>query len=650
MLLEVEDLQVTFASEQGPVPAVRGVDFNVDQGEVVALVGESGSGKSVSALSLLRLLPPSAVVQSRLMMLDGRNLTAQSEAELRRVRGREIGMVFQEPMSSLNPVFDIGRQISEVLTLHRGLDRNSADAEVIQLLGRVGIPSPERRAKQYPHELSGGMKQRAMLAIALACQPKLLIADEPTTALDVTIQAQILALLKHLQSELSMAVLLITHDFGSGGAVCGTRERHVRGEDRGARQYARLVCGAVSPVYARVARSVAEAGPRARTPGGDPRARAGAVTPAQGLCLRSPLQARDGALPARSTQLDASGPTARRSLLAARGEIGVSEPLLRVRSLRKHFPVRGGVFGKAVGAVKAVDGVSFDIAKGETLGLVGESGCGKTTVGRSILRLIEAEAEELTFAGEDLKAASRARLRELRKQMQIVFQDPYSSLNPRISVGEAVGEPIRAHGLLRGKDVEQRVAELFERVGLPPSYRTRFPHEFSGGQRQRIGIARALALGPSFIVCDEAVSALDISIQAQILNLLRDLQQELGIAYLFVTHSLNVVRHVANRIAVMYLGEIVELADARTLFDAPKHPYTRALISANPLPDPTRPLEPLLLTGEIPSPLDPPKGCRFHPRCPQAFEPCSSVVPLATLLRENGSERLVRCHLYPNAS
>ncbi|MFZ5897217.1 MAG: ABC transporter ATP-binding protein [Myxococcota bacterium] len=327
-----------------------------------------------------------------------------------------------------------------------------------------------------------------------------------------------------------------------------------------------------------------------------------------------------------------------------------SAPLLRVRGLRKYFPVRGGVFSKVTGVVKAVDGVSFDIGRGETLGLVGESGCGKTTVGRSILRLIEAQADELSFDGEDLKTASRARLRELRTRMQIVFQDPYSSLNPRMSVGEAVAEPIRAHKLLPNKDVDRRVAELFERVGLPASYRTRFPHEFSGGQRQRIGIARALAVGPSFIVCDEAVSALDISIQAQILNLLRDLQQELGIAYLFITHSLNVVRHLADRVAVMYLGELVELSETKALFEEPKHPYTRALISANPLPDPSVPLAPVLLTGEIPSPLNPPSGCRFHPRCPEVFEPCASVVPVTSLVRGERAEHRVHCHLYTDAS
>ena len=334
--------------------------------------------------------------------------------------------------------------------------------------------------------------------------------------------------------------------------------------------------------------------------------------------------------------------------LEAAARIETAAPLLRVRGLRKHFPVRGGVFGSVHGWVKAVDGVSFEIKRGETLGLVGESGCGKTTVGRSILRLIEAQADELSFDGEDLLKAPRKRLRELRTRMQIVFQDPYSSLNPRMTVGEAVAEPIRAHRLAEGKAVERRVAELFERVGLPASYRSRFPHEFSGGQRQRIGIARALALGPSFIVCDEAVSALDISIQAQILNLLRELQQELGIAYLFITHSLNVVRHVADRVAVMYLGEIVELADTNVLFDSPKHPYTRALISANPLPDPNVPLTPLLLKGEIPSPLDPPTGCRFHTRCPEVFEKCPKLVPVTTLLREK-TEHTVHCHLYSDA-
>ena len=340
------------------------------------------------------------------------------------------------------------------------------------------------------------------------------------------------------------------------------------------------------------------------------------------------------------------------ALLAAEPEPEPEPPLLEVSGLRKYFPVRGGVFGGVIKQVQAVEAVSFAIKKGETLGLVGESGCGKTTVGRMVLRLLEPTAGSVRFAGKDLLRMPRSELRQLRRRMQIIFQDPYSSLNPRRSVGDAIGEPLFVHGLARGAEIDRRVTALLERVGLPGSYRSRYPHEFSGGQRQRVCIARALALSPEFIVCDEAVSALDISIQAQILNLLSDLQDEYGLTYLFISHNLNVVQHIADRIAVMYLGNLVEVADAERLFEAPQHPYTRALMSANPVPDPDVPLRPVFLKGELPSPLDPPSGCRFHTRCPSAFEPCGSVVPEARLIRatRNSAEHRVWCHLYADAA
>ena len=340
------------------------------------------------------------------------------------------------------------------------------------------------------------------------------------------------------------------------------------------------------------------------------------------------------------------------ALASSEPELAAKVPLLEVSGLRKYFPVRGGVFGGVVKQVRAVEDVSFTIRRGETLGLVGESGCGKTTVGRMVLRLLEPTAGSVRFAGEDLMGLKRSQLRQMRRRMQIVFQDPYSSLNPRRTVGDAIGEPLFVHGLARGAEIDRRVAQLLERVGLPSSYRSRYPHEFSGGQRQRVCIARALALGPEFIVCDEAVSALDISIQAQILNLLSDLQDEYGLTYLFISHNLNVVRHIADRIAVMYLGNLVEVADAERLFDSPQHPYTRALMSANPLPDPDVPLQPVLLSGELPSPLDPPPGCRFHTRCPAVFQPCSSIVPEARLIGAPHAthEHRVWCHLYDDAT
>jgi peptide/nickel transport system ATP-binding protein len=646
-ILEVDNLHVHFVTTQGTVRAVEGVSYTVNPGEIVAIVGESGSGKSVSALAVMRLLPEAtARIVAGSIKFQGRELLKLSDEELRRIRGRDISMIFQEPMTSLNPVLTIGLQIMEPLLIHLGMSEEQARARAIELLTLVGITDPASRLQQYPHELSGGMRQRVMIAIGLACNPKLLIADEPTTALDVTIQAQILELMKDLSRRLGIAVVAITHNLGIVA----------RYADRVNVMYAaRLVeSGPAERVFARplhpYARGLLSAVPRLDRPrtaklqtidGAPPNL----LAPPEGcrfrprcrfakdICAAVPPfeQAEPGHRVAchRWREVESHDPACERGAEALKAAAGAGQaPILEIRGISKHFPVGGGLFAKRQ-LVQAVRDVSLTVLPGETLGVVGESGCGKSTLGRLILRLEDPTAGETRFEGADLATLRTDQMTAVRKKMQVIFQDPYSSLNPRMTVGQIIAEPMRVHAIVPKADIPNRVAELLQLVGLFPYMALRYPHELSGGQRQRVGIARALSMNPRVIVCDEAVSALDVSIQGQVINLLEDLQQRLGLTYVFIAHDLAIVRHISTRVAVMYLGRIVELAPADELFRNPRHPYTRALLDAAPVPDPvierTRPRS--IIRGELPSPLNPPPGCVFHPRCPLAREACKREVP-----------------------
>ena len=661
-VLEIDDLHVHFVTSHGTVRAVEGVAYHVNAGEMVAIVGESGSGKSVSALAVMRLLPPqSARIVKGSIKFQGRSLLDLDDDDMRQVRGRSISMIFQEPMTSLNPVLSIGLQIKEPLTIHMGMSDQQATERAIELLTLVGITDPASRLAQYPHQLSGGMRQRVMIAIGLACNPKLLIADEPTTALDVTIQAQILELMKDLSRRLGVAVIIITHNLGIVA----------RYADRVNVMYAaRLVeSGTAERVFARplhpYARGLLTAVPRldrgrttklATIDGAPPNL----LNPPEGcrfrprcrfaidMCHQVPdfveVEPGHSAACHRTAEIEELDPAlgAQAPSDVVLGSDADAKPMLALESASKFFAVGGGLFRGETRYVRAVNDVTLKVRTGETLGLVGESGCGKSTLGRLVLRLEEPTGGEILFDGVDLAHLRRREMIAIRKKMQVIFQDPYSSLNPRMTVGQIIGEPMRVHGILPKDKIDDRVSELLQLVGLFPYMALRYPHELSGGQRQRVGIARALAVNPQVIVCDEAVSALDVSIQGQVINLLEDLQQKLGLTYLFIAHDLAVVRHISTRVAVMYLGRIVELADSGELFSNPKHPYTQALLAAAPIPDPVieraRPRK--IITGELPSPLNPPAGCVFHPRCPLATEDCKKAVPVQ---RELGAGHLVAC-------
>jgi peptide/nickel transport system ATP-binding protein len=641
--LSLRGLCTQLGSGERPLRVVDGLELDIHPGETFALLGESGCGKSMTALSIMRLLPPGGRIVDGQVLLTGTDLTALPEREMRRVRGGRMAMIFQEPMTSLNPVLSVGRQIAEAVIAHDRLRGAAVRARVVELLGAVGIPDPEQRAREYPHQLSGGMKQRVMIAIALAGRPELLIADEPTTALDVTIQAQVLRLLKQIQRETGMAVLLITHDLG---VVAETA-------DRVAVMYAgRLVEQAPSGEFFAEPRHPYSRKLFQSLPGANKRELRlavikGSVPPldqdfagcrfvercdwAQDICrtrdpdwstyrpgcrVRCHLEAESG------TVADAP---------AARGETpqtAAAAPLLDVDGLKVHFPIHKGVFKRVVGRVRAVDGVSLTIPKGHTLALVGESGCGKTTVGKAILQLLRPSAGRVCFDGEDLARLRGRALRRRRSDFQIVFQDPVASMNPRMLVGDIVAEGMQAQGL-GGNRVDRmlRVGELLQQVGLPADAAERYPHEFSGGQRQRICIARALAVNPRLIVCDEPTSALDVSVQAQVLNLLKDLQAELGLSYLFITHNISVVAYLAEEVAVMYLGRIVERGRVDQVLEHPLHPYTQALLSAVPQVGDEGRREVIRLEGDMPSPANPPSGCHFHPRCPQAQPACREAYP-----------------------
>lgn len=644
---------------------VDDISFSIRAGETFVLVGESGCGKSMTALSLLRLLPDGVVNAGSVAQLDGIELFDLREREMRNLRGGKMAMIFQEPGLSLNPVMTVGQQIGEVLALHKGMRGNAARTRCVQLLDQVGIPDAARRAVEYPFQLSGGMKQRVMIAMALAGQPKLLIADEPTTALDVTIQAQVLQLLRDTQTASGMALLLITHDLG----VVAEMAHHVgvmyAGQIIEQASRTRLFEQPLHPYTQKLFAALPNTAHRnqslAAIPGNVPPlgsvkhgcrfatrcdkvwALCHEITPdwsvlEDGHGVRCHLYQTHGAIN-RVQEKKIHLPESREEVKPVRyPEPGAS--LLHVSDLKVHFPIRKGILQRVVGQVKAVDGVSLDIPQGRTLALVGESGCGKTTLAKALLQLIPAHSGSVQFSGRELTGGVS---REQRALMQMVFQDPYASLNPKMRVAEIIEEGMTALNIASNSVARQaHIDTLLDQVGLARDSKWRYPHEFSGGQRQRIAIARALAVSPQLLICDEPTSALDVSVQAQILNLLKSLQQKFELSYLFITHNLAVVEYLANEVCVMYLGRIVERGTATEVLRSPKHPYTRALLSAVPRIDGvTR--ERIRLEGDLPSPADPPQGCHFAPRCAQASEQCRRSYPPVT---NHSPTHSVHCYLY----
>ena len=600
-VLSVQGLTTSFRVADSWQAVVRDISFEIGAQETLAIVGESGSGKSVTALSIMRLVSLATGRIEGRIELDGKDLLSLPEEQMRDVRGGDIGMIFQEPMTSLNPVLTVGFQVAEVLRRHRAMDTRTAEAEALRLFDLVRIPDARQRARDFPHTFSGGMRQRVMIAIALACQPRLLIADEPTTALDVTIQAQILELIRELQTEIGMSVMFITHDMCVVAEIADRVAVMFNG-DKVEEGSAQTIFAAPQHAYTR---RLLAAVPRLGALRGSELPHRFQVLELDSANTRPPeaeAEAEAESGPASISQLPDAEPDRR------------GDPLLDVQGLTTRFAVRGGFLGRTKGQVYAVENVSFTLRAGETLALVGESGCGKSTTGRSIMRLIEPSAGSVLFEGRDMLTLNAGELRALRRRMQMIFQDPYGSLNPRKTVGAAIREPLRVHGLYAGAEADARVATLLQQVGLLPEHALRFPHEFSGGQRQRLCIARALALEPKLIVADESVSALDVSIKAQVVNLMLDLQRELGLAYLFISHDIAIVERVSHRIAVMLLGEIVEIGPRAAVLDNPQHPYTQKLITAVPVPDPA--LEKRskgLLTEEINSPVRP-LGYQFKQR------------------------------------
>ena len=649
-LLQVDRLVTAFGEGDDAARVVDGVSFRVDAGETYALLGESGCGKSMTALSLMRLLPDGGRIVSGDIRLGETEVRQLPEREMRRVRGGQMAMIFQEPMLALNPVVKVGAQIAEALSLHQKRAGGDARAAAGALLESVGVPDPARRLDAYPFELSGGLRQRVMIAMALAGQPRLLIADEPTTALDVTIQAQVLELLRRLRAERRMGMLLITHDLGVvaenadrvgvmyAGELLeeGTREAFFTAPQH---PYSRMLFEAL-PRPGDHGRLVTIPG---QVPKLEARMRGCRFAP---RCPSAIARCRD-----ESPDWQVRGGQRVRCLLA--GELPEpaapaatmpsapardTAPLLQVEGLKVYFPIRRGLIQRTVGKVRAVDDVSLSIHAGRTLALVGESGCGKTTAGKALLRLIEPTGGRVRLGGEPITPDNA---RTLRRQAQMVFQDPYGSLNPRMRVEEIVLEGMDALGVGAEGGRREAAAAVLRQVGLPDDAGGRYPHAFSGGQRQRIAIARALAVSPRLLICDEPTSALDVSVQAQILNLLKDLQESLGLAYLFITHNLGVVEYLAHEVAVMYLGRIVEQGPAAEVLRAPRHPYTQALVSAIPRIDGAGGQAPLRLRGDQPSPLAPPSGCHFHPRCPRAGDLCRHDYPEETSV---GGGHWVRCH------
>ena len=665
-LLSVRNLKTWFSVGKDTARAVDGVSFDIAKGETFALLGESGCGKSITSLSIMQLVPqPAGRIVEGEILLDGEDLLNLPESGMRNVRGNRVAMIFQEPMTSLNPVLTVGQQIGESLQRHKGLKGDMARCRILELLAAVGIPAPENRIDEYPHQLSGGMKQRVMIAIALAGEPDLLIADEPTTALDVTIQAQVLQLLRDLQKETGMAILLITHDLGVVSEMA----------DRVAVMYA-------GQIVEQAGRDQFFARPQ------HPYSRKLFDSLPNMQKRDQPLEVIKGSVPSLSQQfkgcrfegrcdyvwtpcreqpptwfqagaghevrcfraddeLSLLWPevvkTAAEKILSPQAA-AVQKPLLQVNDLKVHFPVRKGLLKRVAGYVYAVDGLDLQIESGKTVALVGESGCGKTTAGKAILQLNRPTAGEVLFDGEDLVHLGGEKLRQRRRDFQVIFQDPFSSMNPRMMIGDIIEEGMIAQGVAgNARQRSTRVEVLLGQVGLSAEMRNRYPHEFSGGQRQRVCIARALAVEPKLIVCDEPTSALDVSVQAQILNLLKELQAEHNLSYLFITHNISVVAYLAHEVVVMYLGRIVERGKVADVLEQPQHPYTQALLAAVPIIDQESKRAVVRLDGDIPSPLAPPSGCYFHPRCPRVMPVCREAYPDSA---DFGGGHSAHCHLH----
>lgn len=673
-LIEVKNLHTEFKQSKGILKAVNGVSYYLDPGEIVAFVGESGSGKSVTQYSGVQLIasPPGRITEGEILF-EGQNLLSygSNSEELRKVRGGKIGIVFQEPMTSLNPVMTIGNQLTESVMLHLHMTKAQARERAVELLKKVGIPDPESRLNAYPHQFSGGMRQRIVIAMALSCNPKLLIADEATTALDVTTQAQILDLMQDIVKESNTAMVLVTHNLSIvaryaqrvyvmyAGEIVehGTTEEIFKNPNH---PYTIGLMNAVPglndqkdrkliPITGFVTNLVNRKDECAfmnRCPYATKECASGTTPRLKAVPGEDDHFAACHRTITKETKVEKIFDVADRTYAAKDyDKMTEEDKILKVEDLKVYFPVYKGLMRRKVADVKAVDGITFDIYKGETFGLVGESGCGKSTVARTILRLNDSTGGRITFNGVDITHLDDVKMREHRRNMSMIFQDPYGSLDPRQRAGDIVKEPMKNFRIgLSEAEMDKRVDELFALVGLDPACRERVPHEFSGGQRQRLVIARAISTNPSFIVCDEAISALDVSIQAQVINLLEELQQKLGLTYLFIAHDLSVVRHISDRVAVMYLGQMVEFADWDSLYSNPLHPYTRSLLEAVPVPDPftEKTRERQIVQGEVPSPMQRPAGCAFSTRCPYATDRCRTQMPL---LKDQGDGHKVACHL-----